>query len=412
MINSDTTTMPDEWKPVRLGDIAEIRSGNGFPLSRQGRRSGQYPFIKVSDMTLNGNEIYVNNANNFVDEKDVKELKATIFLPGTIVFPKVGAAISTNKKRVLTKPTIIDNNMVGVTVRDNGKCNARFLYAWFESIDLTKLANVSAVPSITSSRLKREWISLPTLTEQSGIATVLDSISEAIESIEIMKATTENLRDSLLHRLLTRGVPGWHTEWRNVPGIGSVPIDWKVISLEDCAFVRRNAINTVYNDSRPYIALENIVPKGSINGYGRAGDSLSPKTCFYEGDTLYGKLRPNLRKVARAMFDGVCSTDILAISASSLIDKFYLCRILQSNQLYRHSLHGVSGTRMPRTSWDHLKKFKFGLPSNKEQQIISVMLESVDETIRAIKAQVSQFSEFKEAIMESLLTGQVRIKER
>lgn len=269
-----------------------------------------------------------------------------------------------------------------------------------------------AYPAVRPDDVASYRLLLPSLAEQHDIAALLDSIDDSIDHTETVVSTTESLRDALLYRLLARGVPGWHTEWQSVPGIGTVPIDWKVVSLEDCARVRRNAANTVYNDSRPYISLENIVPNGSINGYGRAGDSLSPKTCFYEGDTLYGKLRPNLRKVARAMFDGVCSTDILAISANSLIDKSYLCWILQSNQLYRHALYGVSGTRMPRTSWNHLKKFKFGLPSNKEQQIISVMLESVDETIRAFKAQVSQFLEFKEAIMESLLTGQIRIKER
>lgn len=411
MVGSTSVTAPNGWQTVCLGDVAKVQSGTGFPMDRQGRRNGQYPFIKVSDMTLQGNETYIQYANNYVDKKDVEELRATIFAPGTIVFPKVGAAIATNKKRALTVPTIIDNNMMGVTVTDTQKCDARFLHAWFECIDLSQLANVSAVPSITSKSLKRSAIHLPPISEQTSISFVLDSIEEAIERTETGVIAAERLRDSLRHQLLTRGVPGWHTEWRDVPGIGTIPIDWQVVGLEDCAFVRRNAIKTVYNDSRPYVALENIISNGALSSYGRAGDSMSPKTCFYKGDTLYGKLRPNLRKVVRVMFDGVCSTDILAISATSPINESYLCCVLQSNSLYHHAMQGVSGTRMPRTSWNHLKKFKFGLPSDKEQKIISTMLESVNETIRITKVQISQFTRFKEVIMESLLTGKVRIKE-
>ena len=52
---------------------------------------------------------------------------------------------------------------------------------------------------------------------------MLDSIDEAIERTEAVFDATERLRDSLLHELLTRGVPGWHSEWKEAPGIGTVP---------------------------------------------------------------------------------------------------------------------------------------------------------------------------------------------
>ena len=61
---------------------------------------------------------------------------------------------------------------------------------------------------------------LPPLPEQRSIAAMLDSIDDAIERTDAVIAATEQLRDSLLHELLTRGVPGWHREWKNVPGSG------------------------------------------------------------------------------------------------------------------------------------------------------------------------------------------------
>ena len=74
---------------------------------------------------------------------------------------------------------------------------------------------------------------LPPLHEQRAIADVLDSIDEAIERTEAVITATETLRDSLLHDLLTHGVPGWHTEWKDVPGIGTIPADWEVVRLGD-----------------------------------------------------------------------------------------------------------------------------------------------------------------------------------
>ena len=74
---------------------------------------------------------------------------------------------------------------------------------------------------------------LPPLPEQRAIAAVLDSIDDAIKGAEAVIAATGQLRDSLLHDLLTRGLPGRHTEFRDVPGLGTIPADWEVVRLGD-----------------------------------------------------------------------------------------------------------------------------------------------------------------------------------
>ena len=98
------------------------------PPFTQGRRSGTYPFIKVSDMNLAGNETHIRHSNNYVEALDLVELGTEPFPSGTVVFPKVGAAIATNKKRVLTVPTVIYNNMIGISVLADGQCDSGFLF--------------------------------------------------------------------------------------------------------------------------------------------------------------------------------------------------------------------------------------------------------------------------------------------
>ena len=205
-------TIPAGWEVVRLGEVAEVRSGVGFPLDRQGHKSGDYPFIKVSDMTLQGNEKFIRLANNYVTQQEAKELGAVPFTPGTVVFPKVGAAIATNKKRALTVPTIIDNNMVGITAKDRIKCDAHFLHNWFESIDLEQFANVSAVPSITGSRLQREFIPHPPLSEQQAIAALLDGVDVTLERARTERDGLQLLKESTADALLTGRVRVAKTE--------------------------------------------------------------------------------------------------------------------------------------------------------------------------------------------------------
>ena len=92
--------------------------------------------------------------------------------------------------------------------------------------------------SINQKDIQDYQVFLPPLYEQRSIAAVLDAIDEAIELTEVVISATERLRDALLHELLTRGVPGWHTEWRTVPGLGLIPADWRIRRLSEVAEVK------------------------------------------------------------------------------------------------------------------------------------------------------------------------------
>jgi type I restriction enzyme S subunit len=62
---------------------------------------------------------------------------------------------------------------------------------------------------------------------------VLEAIEDAIELSEASISATERLRDALVHELLSRGLRGWHTKWRAVPGLGTIPSDWRIVRLGD-----------------------------------------------------------------------------------------------------------------------------------------------------------------------------------
>ena len=128
--------------------------------------------------------------------------------------------------------------------------------------------------SINSQDIYALTILLPPLPEQLAIAAVLDSIDEAIEHTEAVIAATELLRDTLLHELLTRGVPGWHSEWKEAPGIGTVPACWKAVRMEDVT-ERITKGTTPTTLGRQYsqtgvrfLRVENVSGGGTISGGG------------------------------------------------------------------------------------------------------------------------------------------------
>jgi type I restriction enzyme S subunit len=157
---------------VPLGTVATIDSGAGFPVHHQGRTGFDFPFIKVSDMNLPGNERRIESWNNTVSEDVRRELRAKAFPAGTLVFPKIGAAIGTNKKRQLTRPTCADNNVMAV-VPDAGRLDSDYLYFAFLAKDLSDFASASNPPSIRKSDVEGWKISVPSMNAQRRIVDLL-----------------------------------------------------------------------------------------------------------------------------------------------------------------------------------------------------------------------------------------------
>lgn len=98
-----------------------------------------------------------------------------------------------------------------------------------------RLAQGSTFEAIGAEVIRALELLLPPIEEQRAIAAVLDAVDDTIDRTEAVIAATEDLRRGLLHELLTRGVPGMHSEWRDVPGLGTVPACWNVTTLGELA---------------------------------------------------------------------------------------------------------------------------------------------------------------------------------
>jgi len=160
------------WPSLPLNQVAKLESGFGFPREHQGDPGQQFPFFRVSDMNLEGNEVLMLNHTNTVSAQALSELGARTFPAGTVIFPKIGAAIATEKKRILTRPATYDNNIMGAVPKEG--INPKFLYYWFLRLRLSDFANPGHVPSIRKSVMEQIPFGLPAPSEQGRIVEILD----------------------------------------------------------------------------------------------------------------------------------------------------------------------------------------------------------------------------------------------
>lgn len=180
--------------------------------------------------------------------------------------------------------------------------------------------------------------------------------------------------------------------------------------FKDCASEIREFVNPEDVTETPYIGLEHIQQNSLyLNGYGVASEVSSSKAKFKKGDILFGKLRPYLRKVIVAPFDGVCSTDIWVVRAKESVNQLFLYYWMASEDFIDFSMQGSEGTKMPRAKWEHVSNHKIPFFDKSEQRAIATALSDVDGYVDKLERLTSKKRNIKKGVMQELLTGKRRL---
>lgn len=184
---------------------------------------------------------------------------------------------------------------------------------------------------------------------------------------------------------------------------------WQEVKLGDCAVLGRDVVSPDEMGETPYIGLEHIGENSlALLGHGMATDVTSAKMRFKKGDILFGKLRPYLRKIIQAPFDGICSTDIWVLRPTKSLDSDFLFHLVASKKVVDEATRSSEGTKMPRAKWGFLSQMRHVIPSFSEQRKIAEVLKTWDEEIEAIDALQVAWTSQKQGLMQALLTGKYR----
>ncbi len=191
-----------EWKEKTISEYGIFVSGNCFPMKYQGNPSERYPFYKVSDFNNDGNSRVMSKANNYISNHIVATLSCNIIPKHSIVFAKIGAAISLERKRITAFDCCIDNNMM--SFQPYRKEVSHYMYYLFQTIRFGELVESTALPSLNGKTIgKIAKMFPPTIEEQTAIASILSDMDNEIEALEQKLAKTRQLKQGMMQQLLT-----------------------------------------------------------------------------------------------------------------------------------------------------------------------------------------------------------------
>jgi type I restriction enzyme S subunit len=181
----------------QLGDVCRFYAGNSLPAGEafEGQLGGVL-HIKVGDMNLPGNE-----SDIYVAREWSNNAYGGIIAPaGTILIPKRGGAIATNKKRVLSRPCALDPNLMAIG--PGAALRQEVLFEWFKQFDLTSITSGSAVPQLNKGDLAPLKITVPTLAMQDRFVMASRKVKSAIakqdEQLDAIHAVCAALTSNLL----------------------------------------------------------------------------------------------------------------------------------------------------------------------------------------------------------------------
>ena len=130
-------------------------------------------------MNLPGNEVYIHTSKQYVSFETAGR---TMIPAGAVVFPKRGAAIGTNKKRILIKDTCVDLNTMGVIPGD--KITTKYLYGFFTGFDLMSVADGSTIPQLNNRQIGPLKIIVPPLEVQESFALLQEQSDKSKLSLQ------------------------------------------------------------------------------------------------------------------------------------------------------------------------------------------------------------------------------------
>lgn len=198
-----TTSGRRGWETTTLGESIDLWAGYGFPERLQGQADGELPFYKVGDISAawrRGQRV-LGDAQHYLTAAQAIELRATPIPAGAVVFAKIGAAVALNRRALLSRPSLVDNN-VFAAIPDPKRIDSAFLFLFLCTVQLEKLTRATTVPSLRKGDVESIEIALPPLNQQRAIVSVTDQLLSQINAssryVEASLLRCSRLRQSLL----------------------------------------------------------------------------------------------------------------------------------------------------------------------------------------------------------------------
>jgi type I restriction enzyme S subunit len=394
--------IPQDWEVKYIEDIAEVKGGKRLPLGHELTETiTPYPYIRVTNMSMGGlndkqilyvpSEVQPKIKNYTISKDDLYIAVAgnTLGMLGTIPAKFDGANLTENADKIC-----------------NIKMNKEFLlFVLMSDLIQNVIQNeitTNAQPKLALTRIKKFHIPFPPLKEQEKIAEILTTWDEGISNVELLILNYELRKKALMQKLLSGEV--------RFDGFSDA---WEEVRLGDVCNITTGTSKSQFIGEGNYF----IIDMGSVSSN---GDLIAIKTTSLEKDFLQvGDLIMPKDDIGGGQIIGKVALIqennkfILGDHVFRIVTKqnsTFLLYKINSFEVNCKLKRKVTGSAQLGLNKKNVEETKLKLPSLYEQQKIAEILSLADDEIILLKNELVELKLQKKALMQKLLTGEVRVE--
>ena len=416
------------WRQTTLGNETRIRRGaSPRPIDNPRWFSSDGPaWIRIADVTASVRQL-LRTTQRLSSEGAMLSVSVS---PGQVIM-SIAATVG--------RPIIVGIDACihdGFVVFDrHSRLDPGFLVHHLRQMEpyFTGQGQTGTQANINTQIVEASPLRLPSLAEQRTIAAVLDTIDDAIQKTEQIIAKLQQVKQGLLHDLLTRGIddngelrdPERHPEQFQDSPMGRIPKGWRaeslgslVTSAVDGPF--GSALKSEHYVPQPGVRLVRLQNIGSGEFIDHDHAWISQRYAetlrrhdAVSGDVLVASLGDENHPYGRACVfqDGswaIVKADCFRLRPTGFMNSDFLAASLNID-VYHRPLRGLAqGVTRDRVNLGNLLRVRLPVPSREEQNSIINMVDSLQRRITCEQNRAQKLRSTKAGLSEDLLTGRVR----
>jgi type I restriction enzyme, S subunit len=380
---TDMGVIPKEWECMQLGRFISLQRGHD--LTWRDRRQGSVPVVGAAGQ------------NGFHDTAIAKA-------PG-VVLGRSGASFG----QAHYCPRDFWPHNTALYVTDFRGNDPLFVYYFLRSIDFSRHNSGGAQQSLNRNFISPIVISVPRPLEQQSIAVALSDVDALLGALDRLIAKKRDIKQATMQQLLTgqTRLPGFTGEWISVrsaeiglfKGGTGFPTRWQGVT----------------NGAYPLFKVSDMRNYGNETYMANANNYISETVRRELGAIVFPAQTIVFAKVGAAIF---LERKKILTRASCLDNNMagYIldreradCRFVHYLMLNTRLSDLASTTALPSLNGRAIGMIQFLLPSLPEQTAIVSVLSDMDTEIDAIEARRAKTRHLKQAMMQELLTGRIRL---
>lgn len=407
---------PEGWVAADLGEICDLRMG-GTPARKEAdywdpEKRTQNRWVAISDIRRR----FLDDTAEYISDLGVANSRGKRIDAGT---PLMSFKLTIGRATIPTVPVYTNEAIVALVPRVPAILG--YLYYAVPRIASSAVA-ADAVKGKTLNKemLQQLRLLVPPLPEQLKIAAILSAVDEVIEKTEAVIESLQTLKKAMMEKLLTQGLPGRHTRFKQSE-LGKIPEKWETVQCGEVFDVQLGKM--VSPNARggaaqfPYLRNQNV--------YWDRFDLTDIATMhFDERERQKFRLKPGDLLACEGRHIGRCAIWNGAIdecyyqkalhrlrAKSDRVTTHYMQHFMTLRFRYRDDLvsHVRTSTTIPHLPLEQLLALTVVVPPRAEQDQITERLAMLRAREHAEEANMDALRAAKDALIAALLTGELRV---